>query len=192
MWNKLYRTAVVRANGLSCSDELDWCEDFRFNLEYLRYIQTVAVVFQPVYYYVKRKGSLVDTQVDLRTTVKTKKVLFQYYKDLYDTLDMYEDHKLRIQAFYLEFARDMERRPEKLGRTGRQAGGLRKKEYAHDQENMEGRFPRFLHMSGLSGDRSNGAILPGEGTPRGTGTEKTGGPHSGGMGQPGSGQALGE
>ena len=123
MWNKLYRTDVIRENHLSCSDELSWCEDFRFNLEYLRYIQTVAVVFQPVYYYVKRKGSLVDTQVDLATTIKTKKVLFQYYKDLYDTLDLYEDHKLRIQAFYLEFARDMERRPERKEQTAREEHG---------------------------------------------------------------------
>ncbi len=192
MWNKLYRAVVVRENRVSCSDELDWCEDFRFNLEYLRYIQTVAVVFQPVYYYVKRKGSLVDTQVDLRTTVKTKKVLFQYYKDLYDTLDMYEDHKLRIQAFYLEFARDMERRPEKMGRTDRQAGSFYKKEYAHGQENMEGRFPRFLHIPGLPGDRSDGAILPGKRAPQRARAEGTDGPHSGGMGQSGSGQALGE
>ena len=116
MWNKLYRTAVVRENGLACSDELSWCEDFRFNLEYLRYIQTVTAVLRPVYYYVKRKGSLVDTQLDLKTTVHTKRVLFQYYKELYDTLDMYEDHKLRIQAFYLEFARDMARPPEKEAR----------------------------------------------------------------------------
>lgn len=113
MWNKLYKSEIIRKNNLMCSDELDWCEDFQFNLEYLQYINGVAVTHEPVYYYVKRKGSLVDTQVDLMSTVKTKKRLFEYYKVLYEDLDLYEKHKLRIQAFYVEFARDMKRRPEK-------------------------------------------------------------------------------
>lgn len=113
MWNKLYKSEIIRKNNLMCSDELDWCEDFQFNLEYLQYINGVAVTHEPVYYYVKRKGSLVDTQVDLMSTVKTKKRLFEYYKVLYEDLDLYEKHKLRIQAFYVEFARDMKRKPEK-------------------------------------------------------------------------------
>ena len=134
MWNKMYRAAVVRDNGLTCSSELSWCEDFRFNLEYLRHVRSVAVVFQPVYFYVKRKGSLVDTQVDLANTVKTRRALFRDYKELYDELDMYEDHKLRIQAFYLEFARDGPRRPERPP-----ALKLRKKERSDEGEQSEER-----------------------------------------------------
>ena len=63
MWNKFYRADIIRQEKLSCSKELDWCEDFRFNLEYLQYVVNVAVIQTPVYYYVKTKGSLVDTKL---------------------------------------------------------------------------------------------------------------------------------
>lgn len=113
MWNKLYRAEIIRNQKLICSDELDWCEDFQLNLEYLQYVNGVSVIHEPVYYYVKRKGSLVDTQVDFMSTVRTKKRLFEYYKVLYEDLDLYEKHKLRIQAFYVEFARDTRRKAPK-------------------------------------------------------------------------------
>lgn len=113
MWNKLYRAEIIRNHKLVCSDELDWCEDFQLNLEYLQFVNGVSVIHEPVYYYVKRKGSLVDTQVDFMSTVRTKKRLFEYYKVLYEDLDLYEKHKLRIQAFYVEFARDTRRKTPK-------------------------------------------------------------------------------
>lgn len=110
MWNKFYRADIIREEGLLCSKELDWCEDFRFNLEYLQYVCNVYVIQQSVYYYVKTKGSLVDTKVDLKQTIRTKRILFEYYKELYQILDMYEENKLKIQGFFLEFARDKNKR----------------------------------------------------------------------------------
>ena len=112
LWNKFFRTDVVRKQKLLCSTELDWCEDFLFNLEYLQYVNRIYVLQKPIYYYVKTKGSLVDTRIDLHCTVRTKKLLFDYYKDLYQSLELYEKNKLRIQTFYLEFARDKKRKSE--------------------------------------------------------------------------------
>lgn len=106
MWNKFYRADIIKEEGLVCSKDLDWCEDFQFNLEYLKYVVNICVLQKPVYYYVKTKGSLVDTRVDLKQTIRTKRILFEYYKELYQILDMYEANKIKIQGFYLEFARD--------------------------------------------------------------------------------------
>ncbi len=106
MWNKFYRADIIRQEKLSCSKELDWCEDFRFNLEYLQYVVNVAVIQTPVYYYVKTKGSLVDTKIDMKQIIRTKRIIFEHYKELYQILDMYEENKLKIQGFFLEFARD--------------------------------------------------------------------------------------
>ncbi|MBO5198218.1 MAG: glycosyltransferase family 2 protein [Lachnospiraceae bacterium] len=106
MWNKMYRADIIRQEGLECSKELDWCEDFRFNLEYLQYVVNVCVTQKPVYYYVKTKGSLIDTKVDMKQTIRTKRILFEYYKELYQILDMYEANRLKIQSFFIEFARD--------------------------------------------------------------------------------------
>lgn len=110
-WNKFYRADIIRENRLTFSQDMDWCEDFRFNLEYLKYVANVAVLLHPFYYYVKTKGSLVDSKIDLRETIRTKRILFGYYKELYQILDMYEENKLKIQSFYLEFARDKIKAP---------------------------------------------------------------------------------
>ena len=57
-WNKFYRMDIIRDNALFFSRELDWCEDFKFNLEYLKYVSNIRVETRPIYYYVKTKGSL--------------------------------------------------------------------------------------------------------------------------------------
>ena len=107
LWNKFFKVDIIRKFSLVCDTDLDWCEDFRFNLEYLQYVGNVGVIDRPLYYYVKTKGSLVDTQAgSLQLTIKTKRKLFDYYKELYQALDLYEENKLKIQMFYLSFAHD--------------------------------------------------------------------------------------
>lgn len=106
LWNKLFKADIIRKFSLVCDTELDWCEDFRFNLEYLQYVGNVGIITRPLYYYVKTKGSLVDTQVNFGQTIRTKRKLFDYYKDLYQAIDLYEENKLKIQMFYLSFAHD--------------------------------------------------------------------------------------
>ena len=107
LWNKFFKADIIRKFSLVCDTDLHWCEDFRFNLEYLQYVGNVGVIDRPLYYYVKTKGSLVDTQAgSLQLTIKTKRKLFDYYKELYQALDLYEENKLKIQMFYLSFAHD--------------------------------------------------------------------------------------
>lgn len=107
MWNKFYVTAIIRKHGLKCEAGIDWCEDFQFNLEYLRYIRKISVIKKPLYYYRKRKGSLVSTQVTPSNVLRTKKRLFSYYKGLYESIDLYEEHKLAIQSFYVSTAHEI-------------------------------------------------------------------------------------
>lgn len=106
LWNKFFKAEIIRKFELTCSPELNWCEDFRFNLEYLQYVGGVGVINRPLYYYVKTKGSLVATQTNFHQTVRTKRILFDYYKELYKSIDLYEENKLRIKMFYFSFAHD--------------------------------------------------------------------------------------
>ena len=106
LWNKFFRADIIRTFALKCSLQLDWCEDFQFNLEYLQYVGKVGVIRKPLYYYVKTKGSLVDTQVNFQQSIRTKRILFDHYRDLYKAIDLYEENKLWIQMFYLSFAHD--------------------------------------------------------------------------------------
>ena len=106
LWNKLYRRGLVERAGLRFDTRLDWCEDFLFNLEYLRRTRLVAACAQPVYCYVKRPGSLVATQVTPARTVETKRALFAAYKGLYQELGLYDKRKLQVYGYLFSAARD--------------------------------------------------------------------------------------
>ena len=106
LWNKLYRRSIVEAHQLRCPEELSWCEDFLFNLEYIKYVRLVAAVPEPVCCYIKREDSLVMTQPTLRRTLEMKQKTFSYYKDLYQTLDLYERQKGRVYRYLISAATD--------------------------------------------------------------------------------------
>lgn len=106
LWNKLYRRSIVEAGHLRCDPGVSWCEDFLFNLEYLRRARLIAACARPVYCYVKRPGSLVATQATPARTVEMKRTVFAAYKQLYQALDLYEEKKLQVYGYLISAARD--------------------------------------------------------------------------------------
>lgn len=110
MWNKFFKADIIKKQNLACSTDLNWCEDYQFNLEYLLYVRNVYVTKTPLYYYVKTKGSLVATQINFSQTISTKKILFEYYKDLYKSFDLYKENKIKIYLFLIAVARDKGKR----------------------------------------------------------------------------------
>jgi len=106
LWNKLYDRSIVERQGIRFDEQINWCEDFLFNLEYLRYCRLIAAVPRPVYYYYKREGSLVNSNISLRRTVEMKRTTFAYYKDLYESLDLYEQRRLSVYKYLISAARD--------------------------------------------------------------------------------------
>lgn len=106
MWNKLYRSEIVMNAGIRCSTEVCWGEDFLFNIEYLSRTRRIAVIHQPIYFYVKRKGSIIDMETNLSSIIKVKSHAYAPYKRFYDQLELYEDHKLRIRSYYIAIAHD--------------------------------------------------------------------------------------
>lgn len=70
LWNKLYRRAIVEEHHLRMDNNVRWCEDFLFNLEYVLYGERFAALRAPVYYYVKTKGSLVAQSATIANTIR--------------------------------------------------------------------------------------------------------------------------
>ena len=66
LWNKFYKRSVIENYGIKMDTAINWCEDFLFNLEYVRHISRVYVLRVPVYYYVKTKGSLVTQRLSVK------------------------------------------------------------------------------------------------------------------------------
>lgn len=106
LWNKFYRRSIIEAHRLHCPENVTWCEDFLFNLNYIEYTRLITAVPHPLYYYRKREDSLVNTQSTLRKTIAAKRMTFDYYKDLYRKLDLYEEQKIRIYRYLLSAATD--------------------------------------------------------------------------------------
>lgn len=120
LWNKLYRRSIIEEHHLEMNAELRWCEDFLFNLSFIRYAETFTAIQTPIYYYMKRKGSLVSTDWKKANAVTLKFQLLKEYKELYQSMGLYEENKLRINAFVVAIAKDgsvavpMSRRRKKL------------------------------------------------------------------------------
>lgn len=106
LWNKLYRRSIIEANRLRFDSQVNWCEDFLFNLEYIERVRLVAAVPRPIYYYRKRENSLVTSQASLRRTIAMKIQTFDSYKELYQKLDLYEEQKAKVYSYFLSAATD--------------------------------------------------------------------------------------
>ncbi len=110
LWNKLFRRDLVEKHGLRMDPEISWCEDFIFNLEYIRHCRTIYALQVPVYYYVKTKGSLVNSQgASINNMIRMKLNVFEYYhqffRELYDEED-YENVRFQVHRFFLTYAKD--------------------------------------------------------------------------------------
>ncbi|MDD5931921.1 MAG: glycosyltransferase [Oscillospiraceae bacterium] len=108
LWNKLYRRSIVERYRLRMDEEISWCEDFLFNLEYIRCARRFYALNVPIYYYVKTKGSLAS-QISISKTVRMKLTMFEYYNRLYKEIfdeEEYEKHRLKVYRFLLDAAGD--------------------------------------------------------------------------------------
>lgn len=110
LWNKLFKRELIERLNLRMDPEISWCEDFIFNLEYIRHCKSIYALQAPVYYYVKTKGSLVNSQgASINNTIRMKLNVFEYYnqfyKEVYDE-ESYDDIRFHVYRFFLTAARD--------------------------------------------------------------------------------------
>ena len=109
LWNKLYRRDIVEEHKLRMDMDISWCEDFMFNLEYIRYAKVFYALHAPIYYYVKRKGSLASQGINISKTVKMKLNVFEYYNNFYKHVleeEDYEKNRLQVYRFFIDAAGD--------------------------------------------------------------------------------------
>lgn len=109
LWNKLYRRELVERYHLRMDRNISWCEDFMFNLEYMRHVQSICALRTPVYYYLKRKGSLVSQGMNITRTVRMKLMMFEYYNNFYKHVldeEDYEKNRLQVYRFLVDSAGD--------------------------------------------------------------------------------------
>lgn len=109
LWNKLYRRDIIERHQLQMDAKISWCEDFMFNLEYIRHARSFYALHAPIYYYVKRKGSLVSQGTSITKTVKMKLMVFEYYNNFYKHVleeEDYEKNRMQVYRFLVDAASD--------------------------------------------------------------------------------------
>lgn len=109
LWNKFYKRSIIERYQLKMDSAVSWCEDFMFNLEYVRHVNSIYALKVPVYYYVKTKGSLVSQGISMKKTIQMKRTVFAYYndfyKDVFDDKD-YEKRRGQVYRFLFDAASD--------------------------------------------------------------------------------------
>lgn len=109
LWNKLYKRSIIEKYSLCMDHSVSWCEDFLFNLEYIRHTNTIYALKIPLYYYVKTKGSLVSQSISMKKTIQMKRTVFacynEFYKDVFDD-EAYEKRKRQVYRFLFDAASD--------------------------------------------------------------------------------------
>ncbi len=109
LWNKLFRRDLIERHRLRMDPELDWCEDFIFNMEYIVHAARIFPLRVPLYYYVKTKGSLVAQSMTPVRIVRMKLGVLEYYDDFFRRVydeDDYEARRGAIRRFLIEVPHD--------------------------------------------------------------------------------------
>ncbi len=109
LWNKFYKKSIVDKYDIKMDTSVSWCEDFMFNMEYVRHVDTVFALKIPVYYYVKTKDSLASQGFSMKKTIQMKRMVFSYYNHFYrDVLgeEDYERRRAQIYRFLFDAASD--------------------------------------------------------------------------------------
>ncbi|MCR5254640.1 MAG: glycosyltransferase [Acetatifactor sp.] len=109
LWNKLFKREIIEKYGLRMDPKVSWCEDFLFNLEYIRHADVFYALHTPIYYYVKTKGSLVSQGASFTNTVRMKTMVFEYYNNFYKKIwdeEDYEKNKRQLYRFFFDMAKD--------------------------------------------------------------------------------------
>ena len=146
LWNKLYKKSIIDEYHIKLDENIDYCEDVIFNLEYLLHIDKIYILKSPIYYYQLTEGSLVSQNLNIANTVKMKMEVIKYYDNFYknimDSSD-YEARKLIIYSYLFAFSTDALNIPifDHIKKLGEESG---KKIYIDDNiDNQQFTFDYF-------------------------------------------------
>lgn len=109
LWNKLYKSSIIKKYNIKMKEDLRWCEDFVFNMEYIEHIKYVLATSKAVYYYVNNDDSLVTSSLNLPDIINMKFKIFEYYSNFYKNIYNKKDYILKIPniyKFFIDFSKD--------------------------------------------------------------------------------------
>lgn len=99
LWNKLYRMDIIRNHNIRFKNQLAWCEDLLFNIEYYSFVNRICFVNKEegVYrYHTKVDNSLTD-KIE-KDEERYRQIEQERYRLLYDYFSNYQlEERFRIE-----------------------------------------------------------------------------------------------
>lgn len=86
-WNKLYKLDIIISNNILFNSEVQWCEDFLFNLEYYEKCKNVYFTQHSVYRYTTNNPNSITN--NLENIICSEKINEYRYKCAYNLLQQY-------------------------------------------------------------------------------------------------------
>ncbi len=101
LWNKMYRSCLIRELGLQFDPFLTWGEDFAFNMQYNQAVHRgVALVDRPLYHYIKNPGSTsIRSLIHVWHSCRIKARLYGHFKSLYVKRGLYRQYRFFIRRY---------------------------------------------------------------------------------------------
>jgi len=99
-WGKLFLRQIIIDNGILFEENIQFAEDFRFNLEYLKYVKHISILHDSSYQY--RIDTICSLSKKKRNPFKyweEYRELFYRYKELCKFKRLYDKYKNKIEVF---------------------------------------------------------------------------------------------
>lgn len=101
-WAKMYRAEIIKQNGIKFESGVQLAEDFRFNLNYLKYVSNISISHLPVYAYrVDTENSISKQHRDVERYWKEYFELYLRYRDTFHAQGLDVVCKEKIDAFLI-------------------------------------------------------------------------------------------
>ena len=105
-WNKLYSVKVIRSANIHFDENLSWCEDLLFNLEYYKHCKSVAIlnceggIYQ---YFIRNTGATGKIKQDKQEEARIEEYRYQKllkYFEIYNLQDEFQLGWKYINFYY--------------------------------------------------------------------------------------------
>ena len=101
-WGKFYKKSIIDNNNIRFESNVLFAEDFRFNLEYLKYVKNISVMHEKGYLYrVDTEGSLSKKKRDLKQYWNEYYELYNRYMQLYSVHNMNDICREGLNSFLI-------------------------------------------------------------------------------------------
>lgn len=104
LWNKLYRTNLIKKNHLYFSIETSMGEDFIFNMQYLSYVNKISCLEEKLYNYRwQQKDSLSNVLKNEKEKINERINMYQAYKMMFEREQLFPKWKNKIEYYIIKF-----------------------------------------------------------------------------------------